>query len=65
MINNCDDIKLNISEEDFQSQFLTQDLCLEYLAQQKWEYGYICKKCGHDDYYSEASAGNGCNAIIL
>jgi hypothetical protein len=41
------------SLQEFRSQFGTRDLCLKYLASQKWRYdlsSYQCKKCGHSSF---------------
>jgi transposase-like protein len=31
-------------------KFFTEQSCLDFLVNQKWSAGYICKKCGHDKY---------------
>ena len=35
----------------FYSRFQSDDDCYKYLADIKWENGYICRKCGHTHYY--------------
>ena len=40
--------KIGITE--LQSFFNDEDKCLSFLAQQKWEHGFVCKKCGHTHY---------------
>jgi transposase-like protein len=35
---------------DFQNSFSTENDCLEYLANEKWKDGYICKKCSNTSY---------------
>ncbi len=40
--------KMNLSH--FQSDFSSEEKCLEYLAGQKWEKGYKCRKCGHTNF---------------
>lgn len=32
---------------DFTGQFSTEEKCLEYLANEKWKDGFVCRKCGH------------------
>jgi len=34
----------------FHQQFKTEDDCLSYLSDIKWEGGYICKRCNHTKY---------------
>lgn len=41
-------IKVNIT--DFESNFSTDEKCLEFLANEKWKEGYVCKKCGNTNY---------------
>lgn len=40
----------NLDRKTFKSRFGTKLLCYQYLADQKWESGYSCKKCAHDRY---------------
>jgi len=35
------------SEIEFDQRFWQPDACYEYLFQQKWPAGFVCKKCGH------------------
>ncbi len=35
---------------DFMIRFSTDQKCLEHLVALKWEGGYLCRKCGHDQY---------------
>src|SRR5690554_926291 len=39
-----------MTKEEFQATFSTEEKCLEFLAEQKWQKGYVCKKCGHTNY---------------
>lgn len=39
----------SIPKEQLEQMFLHDDVCLEYLAKNKWENGFICKKCGNDN----------------
>ncbi|MFZ4400316.1 MAG: hypothetical protein ACOYO1_09795 [Bacteroidales bacterium] len=39
-----------ITINDFASQFATDELCLEFLAKEKWKEAYSCKKCGNSNY---------------
>jgi hypothetical protein len=36
------------SEIEFDQRFSNPDACYEYLFQQKWPDGFVCKKCGHN-----------------
>lgn len=36
---------------DFQKQFPDEQACFDYLVKAKWPQGFICPKCGHDQYY--------------
>lgn len=37
----------NMSLSEFEQQFPTEEHCLSYLANEKWQGGFVCKKCGH------------------
>ena len=37
---------------EFQTTFSSEEKCLEFLAGEKWQGGYVCKKCGHTNYCS-------------
>lgn len=51
--NNVKDlVKARVMQEDvdfdeFRKIFPAEDSCYRYLAELKWEKGYICRKCGH------------------
>ena len=34
----------------FSEKFSDEDQCLGFLAEQKWVYGYSCRKCGHTNF---------------
>jgi hypothetical protein len=36
----------------FYKRFPDEESCYNYLAEIKWEEGYVCKKCGHTNYCS-------------
>ncbi|NQT77392.1 MAG: transposase [Bacteroidetes bacterium] len=40
----------NMKLSRFQSDFSSEEKCLEYLAGKKWEKGYKCRKCGHTNF---------------
>lgn len=41
-------LKQEIStEEVFNQRFPDKEACLEFLANEKWKDGFVCKKCGH------------------
>jgi DNA-directed RNA polymerase subunit RPC12/RpoP len=49
---------MNMPEASFlawQKQFSTEDDCLKYLQQMKWENGFICPDCGNDHRYEITS----------
>lgn len=35
----------------FQRTFRDESICAEHLAQQRWKVGFICPKCGHDEFW--------------
>jgi len=39
-----------ISRKEFCKKFGTKEQCLDYLANQKWEAMYSCRKCSHTSY---------------
>ena len=39
-----------IDKNKFDKLFVDDNSCLDYLAQLKWANGFICKKCGNDNY---------------
>ncbi len=39
-----------MTKDEFQQTFSSEEVCLEYLAEQKWGGSYTCKKCGHTNY---------------
>ena len=42
--------KDNLSEQMLQELFASEEKCLEFLSSIKWENGFICRKCGNDNY---------------
>ena len=42
--------KKELSEKQLKELFLSDDKCLQFLADVKWEDGFICRKCGNDNY---------------
>lgn len=36
-----------MSLDDFENHFTSPEVCLAYLAEQKWKDGFVCQKCGH------------------
>lgn len=42
--------KKELSEKQINDLFNSDEKCLEFLAEVKWENGFICHKCGHDNY---------------
>lgn len=39
-----------LDRDTFKSQFGTKFACYQYLADQKWQNGYFCKKCNHNKH---------------
>ncbi len=37
----------DMSMVNFEEKFSSSEKCLAYLAEKKWQDGFICKKCGH------------------
>ena len=42
--------KKELSEKQINDLFNSNEKCLEFLAEVKWENGFTCLKCGHDNY---------------
>jgi hypothetical protein len=42
------------NEIEFDQRFSTLRACYDYLFKQKWPKGFICKKCGHDQFWLSA-----------
>ena len=40
----------NIDLHEFDIQFADDEKCLEFLSQQKWKDGYVCRKCGNTNF---------------
>lgn len=38
------------SEKGVAVLFADDEACLKFLAEEKWKTGFICRKCGHDNY---------------
>jgi len=41
---------VNYSEHEIETLFTNDEACLKFLADAKWENGYACRKCGHNNY---------------
>lgn len=41
---------MNLSLNEFNTAFQSDEQCLRYLAEEKWKNGYTCKKCGNTNY---------------
>ncbi len=39
-----------LDEDRFSTHFATDEECLQFLSEQKWVKGFVCKKCGHTNY---------------
>jgi hypothetical protein len=39
-----------LTEQDFNQKFGTEEQCLAFLASEKWTKGFVCRKCGNDNY---------------
>lgn len=42
------------NEIEFDQRFSTPRACYDYLFKQRWPKGFICKKCGHDQFWLSA-----------
>ncbi len=40
----------HITLSEFDRLFPDDEHCLEFLANEKWKGGYVCRKCGHTNY---------------
>lgn len=40
----------NLSREQLEEMFHNDEKCLEFLAEIKWQHGFVCKKCGNTNY---------------
>jgi hypothetical protein len=40
----------NLSQEQLEEMFQSDEKCLEFLAELKWANGYVCKKCGNTNF---------------
>lgn len=39
-----------VDPKHFEKDFSTENQCLAYLSDQKWHNGFVCRKCGNDNY---------------
>lgn len=44
-----------LNSEEFNRQFSSAEQCLKVIAEEKWKNGFVCRKCGHDNYCSGKS----------
>jgi len=42
--------KKELSNEQLEKLFNSDEKCFEFLAELKWEEGFTCKKCGNENY---------------
>jgi two-component system, sensor histidine kinase LadS len=42
--------KKELSEEQLNELFQSDEKCYEFLADVKWEHGFTCRKCGNNNY---------------
>jgi len=40
----------HITPEQLEEVLVDEERCLAYVAAEKWKDGYVCRKCGHDNY---------------
>jgi len=43
---------MGVNSIRFYERFPSEEVCYRYIADIKWESGFVCKKCGHDNYCS-------------
>jgi hypothetical protein len=48
--------KRELSEEQLSELFRSDEKCYEFLSDVKWENGFICRKCGNNNYCSGKTA---------
>lgn len=41
----------NLNLLDFQIKFNTEESCEQHLFKMRWPYGFVCPRCGHDQYF--------------
>lgn len=46
---------------EFSERFSSDDLCKQYLADIKWENGFVCRKCGHIKFTKRNNSTRTCN----
>jgi len=39
-----------LSTEQFEKLFSTEENCYRFIADQKWSKGFVCRKCGHTNF---------------
>jgi hypothetical protein len=44
--------KKELSQEQLEELFSSDDKCLEFLAELKWRDGFACRKCGNENFCS-------------
>jgi two-component system, sensor histidine kinase LadS len=50
MLNMSRIFKRELSDEELSEMFSSDEKCLEFLAETKWNDGFVCKKCGNTNY---------------
>jgi transposase-like protein len=40
-----------VNEIEFDNRFSDEQVCYDYLFQNRWPNGFVCTRCGHDDYW--------------
>ena len=43
-------IFVGVNSIKFNQKFKTDDDCLRYISEIKWEHGYICRRCHNDKF---------------
>ena len=41
-----------MTQIEFQERFSTEEQCRQFLYEQRWNNGYKCPKCGHDEHFN-------------
>ena len=47
--------KKELSQEQLEELFTSDEKCLKFLAELKWKDGFVCRKCGNENYCSGKS----------
>jgi hypothetical protein len=49
-LSNMKSIFNNLDLKEFEKYFCTEERCLEFLSNLKWQNGFVCRRCGHASF---------------